>query len=403
MSRNSVNRRSQTERSEASSKMDRIVERHVKGGPLDPKGNEPKAKKPDAVQMVSEAVPLLVVPSPEQIWETYNVDYWLDQMSDIESSNVELSIFKHSRGSLSNDEEEAKPTNEIVRQLAPEKVLEKPADWKPLIDKQRVRGVCFTLNNYTDRDQQDLRDQFDAGLFTYLVFGREVGGKKKTPHLQGYAHFKEQKSFNQIKEIFGKRYHFEYARATGAKFAERYLYCMKDEDFEEFGVRPQHGGQQKTPTIMDLIKEGKTPMEIREVCPQGYFHHRQKIENWFDEERTINPPKMKTKFYVLFPDDTYNVYEMINAHFKGQPFVFVHKIEQLVAYRGPDGVVKNIVLINPETIDEAEGWSYGCKILIKNGYKQLEVFCEKMVIFVQWFDIKPGRLSKYTKLNLPND
>lgn len=138
---------------------------------------------------------------------------------------------------------------------------------------QRLRGACFTLNNYTEEDEEKLRLEFDNGNFSYLVFGREVG-KSGTPHLQGYVHFKQQKSLKQIKALIGNRAHIEYARATGDKFSMRWLYCMKDGDFEEFGEKPQHGGQLKKLTVMDLVDQGKTMTEIRKEMPNAVFHHK---------------------------------------------------------------------------------------------------------------------------------
>ena len=207
-SRNSSNQRSKSERSEpqltnvdVSEQLKQIFCRkfgplRVIGDPLNAEDDEPKAKKSVAIQTVSEVALHL-----NEIlgYRLRGCEYWRDKMTymdtyslsssqssvdmsdwqvtDDDSSNVELSIFEHSRDSLTNDEEEAKPTNEIDRQLVPEvcdqPIVEKPTDWKALIPRQRVRGVCFTVNNYTERDLQKLRDQYDAGMFTYLVVGRK--------------------------------------------------------------------------------------------------------------------------------------------------------------------------------------------------------------------------------------
>lgn len=53
---------------------------------------------------------------------------------------------------------------------------------------QRVKAV-FTLNNYTEKDWETLRDNRD--VFKRLVVGKEIGEKKGTPHLQGYCEFKK--------------------------------------------------------------------------------------------------------------------------------------------------------------------------------------------------------------------
>ena len=49
----------------------------------------------------------------------------------------------------------------------------------------RGRRWCFTLNNYTDEDLQQLRGVVPSKC-RYIVFGREVAPETETPHLQGY-------------------------------------------------------------------------------------------------------------------------------------------------------------------------------------------------------------------------
>lgn len=49
----------------------------------------------------------------------------------------------------------------------------------------RSRQVCFTLNNYTDTEVEELKSCYPL-KFEYLCFGKEVS-ETGTPHLQGYA------------------------------------------------------------------------------------------------------------------------------------------------------------------------------------------------------------------------
>nr|QKV51271.1 putative replication associated protein [Crucivirus sp.] len=393
-----IDKRSSASDSEPTLKKSPLQKQRVIVRPLDTKGKRPEASRPVAIQKVDVISASLEVENElleinhpggyESV--TRGAGHWMSLLEDYESSCETYNRRSFDFVStLSTTEDESCKI--------------KPDDWKSPIKHQRLRGVCFTLNNYTDKDQQDLRDQYDAGLYTYLVFGREVG-KLGTPHLQGYAHFTKQNSFEQIRKIFGRKFHFEYARATGSKFAERYLYCMKDGDFEEFGVRPVHGtNEQKKLKITELIKEGKNQTEIREICPEGYFHHGVKVENWFEDERKINPPKLKTKFYYIERSEDINIYEAIEKLFPNEEFAHIFNLSELISYRNNDGIVKNICYHNPDNISQVESWSYGSKILCKNGYKQLPIYCERMIVYCPWFGLN-NKLKKYVKLeNLHED
>lgn len=93
----------------------------------------------------------------------------------------------------------------------------------------RSRSWCFTVNNYTEQD----RDQLRALSCQYLVFGYERG-EEGTPHLQGYVHFKSAKTMSAVKKLL-PRAHLEERRATVDRAVE---YCKKDGDYEEFGDKP---------------------------------------------------------------------------------------------------------------------------------------------------------------------
>ena len=88
------------------------------------------------------------------------------------------------------------------------------------------RGWCFTLNNYSQEEQEALRNVTCA----YMVFGRERGDEG-TPHLQGYVHLQHQKTLTAMKKIM-PRAHLEVRMGTVDQAVE---YCKKEGDYEEFG------------------------------------------------------------------------------------------------------------------------------------------------------------------------
>ena len=67
-----------------------------------------------------------------------------------------------------------------------------------------------------------------------MLFGRERGDEG-TPHLQGYVHFKNEKSLKQLKALM-PRAHVE---AHQRNYQQAIEYCQKEGDWEEHGKKPK--------------------------------------------------------------------------------------------------------------------------------------------------------------------
>lgn len=137
---------------------------------------------------------------------------------------------------------------------------------------RQARHWVFTLNNYTDDDEERLctlgeQRQSDC---VYLVFGRETG-ESGTKHLQGYAAFSKRKALGTIKTIISPRAHLEPAQGNPTQASD---YCKKDGDYEEFGVLP--GGQGKRSDLMQVAKackEGRSFRSIAEDHPAAVLRY----------------------------------------------------------------------------------------------------------------------------------
>lgn len=86
----------------------------------------------------------------------------------------------------------------------------------------RARKWCFTLNNYTESEEQVLI-HFVKTQKHYII-GREVG-ESGTPHLQGFFESKSAKAFSLLKSI-SPRAHWEKARGSVQQNKD---YCGKEE------------------------------------------------------------------------------------------------------------------------------------------------------------------------------
>ena len=83
-------------------------------------------------------------------------------------------------------------------------------------DRTNLRKWCFTINNYTEEDEQNLLDELTPDKVVYAIVGREKG-ESGTPHLQGYVYFKRRLKMSTAKATLGKTAHLEPARGTPGK------------------------------------------------------------------------------------------------------------------------------------------------------------------------------------------
>lgn len=116
---------------------------------------------------------------------------------------------------------------------------------------------CFTVNNYTDDEFDQLSRLEPGALFTYLVCGREKGAAG-TPHLQGYIELPTRQRMSGVKKIPGlARAHLEKRRGTSEQASD---YCKKEEDFFELGDRSQAavGKRSLYEEAVTALREGAT-------------------------------------------------------------------------------------------------------------------------------------------------
>ncbi len=81
---------------------------------------------------------------------------------------------------------------------------------------------CFTFNNYTDGDVNDISSKVPILCKKYIV-AKEVG-ESGTPHLQGYLEFKKK---CRPKGLFSEKIHWEKSKGSAL---DNSIYCSKDEN-----------------------------------------------------------------------------------------------------------------------------------------------------------------------------
>lgn len=91
------------------------------------------------------------------------------------------------------------------------------------LEQQKHRAYCWTLNNYTEEEVNNLKQGGTVGTVKKMIFGKEVAPTTNTPHLQGYTRFVNPVSWGSFKKA-NPRMSFQVAKGTDL---DNYRYCSK--------------------------------------------------------------------------------------------------------------------------------------------------------------------------------
>lgn len=109
--------------------------------------------------------------------------------------------------------------------------------------RQQAKCWCFTLNNYTTDECSQLKVVGDSGDVKYLIYGKEKGDEKETPHLQGFIIMRTAKRLKQMTDLLPKRCAKVRPMYKKSNPFACYTYCSKDGDITEYGDRPEPPGK----------------------------------------------------------------------------------------------------------------------------------------------------------------
>lgn len=144
------------------------------------------------------------------------------------------------------------------------------------------RNWCFTLNNYDEKEVEQVKC-IDC---VYCVFGYEVG-EEGTPHLQGYVVFQTNQRLPAMKKRI-PRAHFSMARGDSE---QNFIYCSKQGNFVEWGDRPktqmQKGQMEKD--RWDDIKAKAKANQLEEIDSKTYVLHYSTLRKIAKDNMTIPP------------------------------------------------------------------------------------------------------------------
>lgn len=166
---------------------------------------------------------------------------------------------------------------------------------------QQAKNWCFTINNYTNEEKDNLYELCNPtnptdSTPTYLIYGEEVGEECGTPHLQGYVSFPKKVTFNKCKELIGNRANIRVAKGSAKQNKD---YCSKQGEVTEYGTPPKgQGARTDIAIVQKRIAEGATKEEIREHFFGTFCRYERAICNYISD---VQPKRnWKTKVVVLW-------------------------------------------------------------------------------------------------------
>jgi len=144
---------------------------------------------------------------------------------------------------------------------------------------KKSRSFCFTLNNYTDLEYTAVQ----AIECRYLCVGKEVG-EAGTPHLQGYIHFENPRSFKAVKKLL-MRAHLEPAKGNPKQASD---YCKKDGNYIEIGECPSQGTRTDLDNVREVISRTGRMADVVDVATsyqsvkmaEQILKYKEKPRNW---------------------------------------------------------------------------------------------------------------------------
>lgn len=150
-------------------------------------------------------------------------------------------------------------------------------------NRRRVRGWCWTLNNYTPEEEricQRIAGEVDLrthDCITYIIFGKEVS-ESGTRHLQGFLYFKNPKESSWLKKHISRRIHFEEMKGTPE---QNQKYCSKDGDYTECGEIPKgQGFRADLEGVIISVKAGRSILDIANDHPFEMIKFNKGILSW---------------------------------------------------------------------------------------------------------------------------
>ena len=138
----------------------------------------------------------------------------------------------------------------------------------------RARGWCFTINNFSEEEKNQISELICSNAVKYGIAETEhTGDGEGTPHIQGYIYFENAQTFRRIKNLIGERAHIEPAKGNPK---QNYDYCSKEGTV--FVSKPLNTNSSKFP-FLEMHKDmlSMSLGDFEEKYPKEMYLRRDKV------------------------------------------------------------------------------------------------------------------------------
>lgn len=165
------------------------------------------------------------------------------------------------------------------------------------MSSQNAKNWCFTLNNYTQDEIQQI-ESLHPTTASYICFGKETG-KEGTIHLQGYIQLVKKTRLNALKKLI-TRAHLEVAKGSAT---QNKLYCSKEGVFTELGSPTSERQRSDLESAKEAIRSGATLKLLREEHSEVMAKYPRFVRDYMADQK--DEPELPNHALLKWQEELY--------------------------------------------------------------------------------------------------
>lgn len=152
------------------------------------------------------------------------------------------------------------------------------------------RKYIISWNNYPNEITiEKLKEKtVNLAAVKYLILSYEIGKKEKTPHIQGYVHFKNPQHFDSVRKLLdNKNGTFGFLQEAYGSDKDNKNYCSKQGNYIEYGeLEEKEEKIDKTNQSKEIIEDIINGVDFITICKKySYYvcYHYKDFKKMFND------------------------------------------------------------------------------------------------------------------------